>query len=58
MDPSSEEPVFRGPLAIAEYDRLKKEIESLKESLHEMRRSSKKQTKAHSCSIARIFLQK
>lgn len=44
-DPSSEEPVFRGPLAVAEYDRLKKEIESLKESLHEMKRSSKKQTK-------------
>lgn len=55
MDPSSQEPVFRGPLAVAEYDRLKMEIESLKESLHEMKRSSKKQTKAHSFSIARIF---
>ena len=58
MDPSSEEPVFRGPLAVAEYERLKKEIESLKESLHEMKRSSKKQTKVHSCSMARVFLQK
>jgi len=54
MGHSLEEPVFRGPLAVAEYERLKKEVESLKESLHEARRSSKKQTKAHSCSIARI----
>jgi len=54
MDRSLEEPVFIGPLAVAEYERLRKEVESLKESLHEAKRSSKKQTKAHLCSIARI----
>jgi len=55
MSPTSQEPVFRGPLAVAEYERMKKEIESLKESLHEMKRSSKRQSKVHSCSMTRII---
>jgi hypothetical protein len=55
LGPTSEEPVFRGPLAVAEYERMKKEIESLKESLHEMKRSSKRQAKVYWCFIFRIF---
>ena len=37
--------MFTGPLAVAEYERMKKEIESLKESLHESRKLSRRQAK-------------
>lgn len=41
----AEKYMFTGPLAVAEYERMKKEIESLKEALHESRKTSRRQAK-------------
>lgn len=37
--------VFRGSLAVAEYDRMKQEVESLKEALQDSRKTSKRTLK-------------
>lgn len=37
--------MFTGPLAVAEYERMKKEVETLKESLHESKKLSRRQAK-------------
>ena len=37
--------IFTGPLAAAEYGRMKKEIETLKEDLHESRETCRRQAK-------------
>lgn len=37
--------MFTGPLAVAEYERMRKEIEALKESLNESKKLSKRQAK-------------
>ena len=41
----SEESAFNGPIAAAEFDRLKKEIETLKAALHESKKTTKRQSK-------------
>jgi len=37
--------MFTGSLALAEYERMKKEIETLKETLHESKKLSRRQAK-------------
>ena len=41
----STETTFSGPLAVAEFERMRKEIETLKNTLIEQRKSAKKQAK-------------
>jgi len=45
QDESDGEPGYKGPIAVAEFDRMRKEIEALKETLHESKKSYKRQTK-------------
>ena len=42
---SSDESAFNGPIAAAEFDRMKKEIETLKAALHESKKTTKRQSK-------------
>jgi hypothetical protein len=44
-DESSDELVCNGSIAAAEFDRMRKEIETLKEALHDSRKASKRQMK-------------
>ena len=48
IDESSDnEPTFTGPIAVSEVDRLRKEVDSLKQALHESKKTNKRQSKVH-----------
>lgn len=44
---SDDEPTIRRPIAATEIDRLRKEVDALKEALHEGKKSHKRQTKVN-----------
>jgi hypothetical protein len=44
---SDDEPTFSGPIAAAEVDRLRKEVDSLKQALQETKKINKRQSKVH-----------
>jgi hypothetical protein len=44
---SDDEPAFTEPIAVSEIDKLRKEVDSLKQALHESKRINKRQSKVH-----------
>jgi len=52
---SSDETAFNGPIAAAEFDRMKREIETLKAALHENKKTAKRQSKVGNSRHATLY---
>lgn len=44
---SDDESIFTEPIASSEADRLRKEVDSLKQALHDSKKINKRQSKVH-----------
>lgn len=53
--PHVEKHAYSGPLAVAEFERMRKEIENLKKSLHDGKKTAKKQSKVGQAFCAYIL---